>query len=279
MANKAVNEFAARLANLLHDSKTLMYILTSLAEEYAVYAAEIVTVVEEHLKKVEPSRKLLTIYLIDSIVRKLGGIYTELFQRNIAQNFCSVYEEVDTECQFDMIRLRKAWNGLFPSEVLRDIDRHVREPELVVIPIILPYRKGHEDDWMKYGDESFEFANNECKNIAKRYRNLKISPLRTPQITDERLIESSMKKLSLETGQSSTMDGDSRLWPVLAEEETLTPLSSPFETAQDSDQIVLQSTMQQHDYYAKSSSDKMTSDVNERLENLVLNEFMECSYD
>ncbi|KAK9872043.1 hypothetical protein WA026_015293 [Henosepilachna vigintioctopunctata] len=230
--DKAVKQFGATLQELASEKNALIFILTSLAKDHVSFAAEIVTVVEDHITKVEPFSKVLTIQLIDSIVKNVGGTYINLFGRNIGPTFCRVYYEADTECQFSMIRLRKTWNGIFSSEVLRYIDRRVREPELILIPIRLSTKRRRADEPMECGDDSKYDKIYESRNIVKRYR---------PLPTDDILSQSNEKKPRIDhTIENGYVSNGA---------ENTTFCST-----------------------ANSSFNRITSEVNERLKNLRLDE-------
>lgn len=71
--------------------------------------------------------KLPCLYLIDSIVKNLGPPFVELFEANLAENFCSAYTTlVDDKTRREFLRVFALWNGLFSEVVLREIEDRLR---------------------------------------------------------------------------------------------------------------------------------------------------------
>ncbi|XP_014235867.1 pre-mRNA cleavage complex 2 protein Pcf11-like isoform X2 [Trichogramma pretiosum] len=124
-ATEIVEEYVSSLQDLKSNSKPYINMLTQLAEDYIEYASAIVAAVEVHLLKVRNEIKLPVLYLIDSIVKNLGGSYLELFSKNIVQTFCKVFEKVDESTRSKMWKLRNTWNDIFPAKQLYDLDVQV----------------------------------------------------------------------------------------------------------------------------------------------------------
>lgn len=73
--------------------------------------------------QVAPDRKLPLLYLLDSIVKNIGGVYLQLFSRNLVTTFRSAYENVvDEATRSAMLRLLDTWDPLFPqkTKIIRD---------------------------------------------------------------------------------------------------------------------------------------------------------------
>ncbi|KAG5886429.1 hypothetical protein JTB14_035721 [Gonioctena quinquepunctata] len=115
-------EYASSLADLTFNSKPLINVLTMLADENSPNAKVIVEAIETHLSKVSTDVKLPILYLIDCIVKNVGGTYTSLFSQNIVSTFCGVFKAVDEKTRAEMFKLRQTWNEVFPQMKLYAID-------------------------------------------------------------------------------------------------------------------------------------------------------------
>lgn len=72
-------EYTSSLQDLTFNSKPLISVLTILAEENVSNAKDIVEAIEAHLSRVRTEVKLPVLYLIDCIIKNVGGPYTTLF--------------------------------------------------------------------------------------------------------------------------------------------------------------------------------------------------------
>lgn len=115
-------EYASSLGDLTFNSKPLINVLTMLADENSPNAKVIVEAIEEQLSKVQTDVKLPLLYLIDCIVKNVGGTYTSLFSQNIVSTFCGVFKVVDEKTRAEMYKLRQTWNEVFPQMKLYAID-------------------------------------------------------------------------------------------------------------------------------------------------------------
>ncbi|EDO49720.1 predicted protein, partial [Nematostella vectensis] len=71
----AIEEYASSLADLTFNSKPLINVLTMLAEENGQYAASIVKLIEKRIQTVAQQYRLPSLYLLDSIIKNVGGDY------------------------------------------------------------------------------------------------------------------------------------------------------------------------------------------------------------
>ncbi|XP_023724506.1 pre-mRNA cleavage complex 2 protein Pcf11-like [Cryptotermes secundus] len=95
------------------------------ADENIRHAPIIVQALEEHLQKVQAEIKLPVLYLIDSILKNVGDVYTSLFTQNFVSAFCGVFEKGDKETRSQMFTLRKTWKKVSPPEKLHAVDVRV----------------------------------------------------------------------------------------------------------------------------------------------------------
>ncbi|XP_022650522.1 pre-mRNA cleavage complex 2 protein Pcf11-like isoform X2 [Varroa destructor] len=115
-------EFASSLRDLTTNSKPLISMLTMLADESREHAGKIVEAIEHYLRTSEPSIKLPSLYLIDSIVKNIGNPYVQLFTENIVRNFVLVFQEGDERVRTALFKLRQTWKDIFPERKLYALD-------------------------------------------------------------------------------------------------------------------------------------------------------------
>ncbi|XP_064482248.1 pre-mRNA cleavage complex 2 protein Pcf11-like isoform X2 [Ornithodoros turicata] len=126
MEEDVSTEYKESLRDLQFNSKPLINMLTMLAEENIEQAPRIVRTIEEHLQKVPIEMKLPVLYLIDSIMKNVGGAYCALFTQNVVSNFCNVFEKGDEKTRLQLFKLRQTWTELFPNKKLYGLDQRVK---------------------------------------------------------------------------------------------------------------------------------------------------------
>ncbi|XP_023941779.1 pre-mRNA cleavage complex 2 protein Pcf11 isoform X2 [Bicyclus anynana] len=122
MAKEIAEEYASSLSDLTVNSKPLINMLTILAEENIEHAGVIVETVEKHLEKVPADIKLPVLYLVDSIIKNVGGAYTQKFSQSIVNMFTKTFKQVDEKIRSQMFKLRETWHDVFPSTKLYQLD-------------------------------------------------------------------------------------------------------------------------------------------------------------
>ncbi|XP_068623228.1 pre-mRNA cleavage complex 2 protein Pcf11 isoform X2 [Battus philenor] len=122
MSKEIAEEYASSLADLTVNSKPLINMLTILAEENIEHAGVIVDTVEKHLEKVHPEIKLPVLYLVDSIIKNVGGAYTQKFSQSIVNMFTRTFKQVDEKIRSQMFKLRETWHDVFPATKLYQLD-------------------------------------------------------------------------------------------------------------------------------------------------------------
>lgn len=137
---KVAEEYLSSLADLNLNSKPLINMLTILAEENMEHAAIIVKVVEQHISKVNSDVKLPVLYLLDSIVKNVGGEYIQLFSNCIVNIFCGVFEKVNEKVREKMYILRQTWNDVFTPQKLYTLDVKVNcmDPNWPITAKVVP---------------------------------------------------------------------------------------------------------------------------------------------
>ncbi|KAF9906850.1 hypothetical protein EC991_000213 [Linnemannia zychae] len=131
-----VDPFQARqlyrneLASLTFNSKPIITSLTISAGENVSVSKVIVQTIEERLRTAPANQKLPTLYLIDSIIKNVGGPYLNLFARTIVTLFLDAYAVVDSSAKASFEKVLGTWPNwntqLFPKELIAKIEHGVR---------------------------------------------------------------------------------------------------------------------------------------------------------
>lgn len=66
-------------------------------------------------------KKLASLYLIDSIIKNVGGVYIELFESNIANLFCDAFNLCDDKDKEKFIKVLSTWKIIFALSSLDEI--------------------------------------------------------------------------------------------------------------------------------------------------------------
>ncbi|XP_078078009.1 pre-mRNA cleavage complex 2 protein Pcf11 isoform X1 [Mustelus asterias] len=123
----ACKEYQSSLEDLTFNSKPHINNLTILAEENLKYSPEIVKLIEAQITKAPASEKLPVMYLMDSIVKNVGGSYISLFAQNLSPVFSSVFEKVDESTRKSLFKLRSTWDEMFQLTKLYALDVKVNK--------------------------------------------------------------------------------------------------------------------------------------------------------
>uniref|UniRef100_A0A8C7YPW5 Pre-mRNA cleavage complex 2 protein Pcf11 n=1 Tax=Oryzias sinensis TaxID=183150 RepID=A0A8C7YPW5_9TELE len=118
----ACREYQSSLEDLTFNSKPHINMLTILAEENLQFAKDIVAIIEAQITKAPSSEKLPVLYLVDSIVKNVGGEYLAEFAKNLVTSFICVFEKVDENTRKSLFKLRSTWDEVFPTKKLYLLD-------------------------------------------------------------------------------------------------------------------------------------------------------------
>ncbi|KAM9332766.1 LOW QUALITY PROTEIN: pre-mRNA cleavage complex 2 protein Pcf11-like [Pholidichthys leucotaenia] len=121
----ACREYQSSLEDLTFNSKPHINMLTVLAEENLSFTKDIVAIIEAQISKVPPEQKLPVLYLVDSIVKNVGGEYLEVFAKNLIASFICVFEKVDENTRKSLFKLRSTWDDVFSLKKLLALDVRV----------------------------------------------------------------------------------------------------------------------------------------------------------
>uniref|UniRef100_A0A8C9R3S9 Pre-mRNA cleavage complex 2 protein Pcf11 n=1 Tax=Scleropages formosus TaxID=113540 RepID=A0A8C9R3S9_SCLFO len=133
----ACREYQSSLEDLTFNSKPHINMLTILAEENLHFAKDIVAIIEAQIAKVPPAEKLPVLYLVDSIVKNVGGEYLTVFAKNLVTTFLLVFSKVDDNTRKSLFKLRSTWDEIFPLKKLYALDVRVNsiDPAWPVKPL------------------------------------------------------------------------------------------------------------------------------------------------
>lgn len=68
------------------------------------------------------------LYLIDSIIKQIGGSYVDLFNNDIlVHSFRTAFLSADSACREKMFKLRLTWNALVAESILRRLDTVIHQ--------------------------------------------------------------------------------------------------------------------------------------------------------
>ncbi|KAK6339482.1 hypothetical protein TWF718_008892 [Orbilia javanica] len=125
-------DYRSSLEDLSVNSRWEITNLTVIAKENIHAAQAISKVIEEHIQKTPPLRKLPALYLLDSIAKNVGTPYTLFFGRNLYRTFMDAYSLVEGPVRRKLEEMLQTWkqpvpgstssNPLFPAETTRKID-------------------------------------------------------------------------------------------------------------------------------------------------------------
>ncbi|XP_070838622.1 pre-mRNA cleavage complex 2 protein Pcf11 isoform X1 [Chaetodon trifascialis] len=121
----ACREYQSSLEDLTYNSKPHINMLTILAEENLNFAKDIVAIIEAQITKAPSAEKLPVLYLVDSIVKNVGGEYLAVFAKNLITSFICVFEKVDENTRKSLFKLRSTWDDVFPLKKLYALDVRV----------------------------------------------------------------------------------------------------------------------------------------------------------
>ncbi|XP_031427499.1 pre-mRNA cleavage complex 2 protein Pcf11 isoform X2 [Clupea harengus] len=136
----ACREYQSSLEDLTFNSKPHINMLTILAEENLHFAKDIVAIIEAQIVKAPTAEKLPVLYLVDSIVKNIGGEYLAVFAKNLVTTFICVFEKVDENIRKSLFKLRSTWDEIFPATRMYTLDVKVNsiDPAWPIKPLPNP---------------------------------------------------------------------------------------------------------------------------------------------
>ncbi|EFC49115.1 predicted protein, partial [Naegleria gruberi] len=84
--------------------------LTSIAREEIKYCKSIAKVISTRIKTASAEEKLPSLYLLDSIIKNIGGEYIDEFSAGISDLFFYSFKvQIDLNIQIKYLKLLKTW--------------------------------------------------------------------------------------------------------------------------------------------------------------------------
>lgn len=130
MVDTLISDYEVTLKELTFNSKQIIDVLTTIADENKESAPGIVQVITNRIYKCIPEQKLYALYLLDSVCKTVGAPYNEMFGTEIFKIFSHIYLLVTAQTRAKLVKLFETWRilnargtnlPLFPPEQLEKI--------------------------------------------------------------------------------------------------------------------------------------------------------------
>lgn len=127
------NDFKNALSELTFNSRPIITSLTMISSENIQAALPITTAIHEQILAVVPNAKLPLIYLMDSILKNVGGIFQSTFADVVVSIFKHSFEAMSRSDRSKLVKVLKTWraipgrssNPIFSNALLDEMEKYV----------------------------------------------------------------------------------------------------------------------------------------------------------
>ncbi|EQK97618.1 mRNA cleavage factor complex component Pcf11 [Ophiocordyceps sinensis CO18] len=116
-AEEVAEDYRHALEDLSSNMRFEISNLTVIARENTEHALAIAEVLQHHILKAPPNKKLPSLYVLDSIVKNVGTPYTLYFGRNLFKTFMESYAVVDHNIRRKMEEMLRTWKDPVPGSM------------------------------------------------------------------------------------------------------------------------------------------------------------------
>ncbi|KAM4066877.1 mRNA cleavage factor complex component Pcf11 [Hirsutella rhossiliensis] len=116
-AEEVAEDYRHALEDLSSNMRFEISNLTVIARENTEHALAIAEVLQQHILKAPPNKKLPSLYVLDSIVKNVGTPYTLYFGRNLFKTFMESYAVVDHNIRRKMEEMLRTWKDPVPGSM------------------------------------------------------------------------------------------------------------------------------------------------------------------
>ncbi|EXJ93306.1 hypothetical protein A1O1_01698 [Capronia coronata CBS 617.96] len=116
-SDEVAEDYKGSLEDLVTNDRYQISNLTLIAKENIEHAEAISRVLQNHINRAPPARKLPALYVLDSIAKNVGSPYTVYFGRNLHQIFMHAYSQVDGPVRRKLEEMLKTWREPVPGSL------------------------------------------------------------------------------------------------------------------------------------------------------------------
>ncbi|KAJ9601976.1 mRNA 3' end processing factor [Cladophialophora chaetospira] len=116
-SDEVAEDYKGSLEDLVTNDRYQISNLTLIAKENIEHAEAISRVLQNHINRAPPARKLPALYVLDSIAKNVGSPYTVYFGRNLHQVYMLAYSQVDGAVRRKLEEMLKTWREPVPGSL------------------------------------------------------------------------------------------------------------------------------------------------------------------